>query len=148
MTDEKTLLTFIKLKSYESIFPITVQRIHELTGFATQKGWYHADFFVERLINQLVNSLAPGRFQFIFRWVILKLILMNGGWGISYQIALRWMPLDLTDDNSTLVQVMACCYQATSYYLSQCWPRYMSPNGINRPQWDNHWLLGDLLMIF
>ena len=32
---------------------------------------------------------------------------MNGGWGISYVIALRWMPLDLTDDKSTLVQVMA-----------------------------------------
>ena len=30
---------------------------------------------------------------------------MNGGRGISYEIALRWMPLDLTDDKSTLVQV-------------------------------------------
>ena len=29
---------------------------------------------------------------------------MNGGWGISYEIALRWMPQDLTDDKSTLVQ--------------------------------------------
>ena len=37
---------------------------------------------------------------------------MNGGWGISYEIALRWMPLDLTDDKSTLL-----------HYLSQCWPR-------------------------
>ena len=36
------------------------------------------------------------------------LTLVNGGWGISYEIALRWMPLDLTDENSTLVQVMAC----------------------------------------
>ena len=59
---------------------------------------------------------------------------MNGGWGISYEIALRWMPLDLTDDKSTLVQVMAWCRQATSHYLSQCWPRSMSPNGITRPQ--------------
>ena len=62
---------------------------------------------------------------------------MNGGWGISYEIALRWMPLDLTDDKSTLVQVMAWCRQATSHYLSQCWPRSMSPNGITRPQWVN-----------
>ena len=36
-----------------------------------------------------VNSLAPGRFQFNFRQVIVKLILVNGGWGISYEIALR-----------------------------------------------------------
>ena len=27
---------------------------------------------------------------------------MNGGWGISHEIALRWMPLVLTDDKSTL----------------------------------------------
>ena len=81
-----------------------------------------------------VNSLAPGRFQFNFRKVIFKQTLVNGGWGISYEIALRIMPQDLTDDKSTLVQVMAWCRQATSPYLSQCWPRAMSPNGITRPQ--------------
>ena len=42
---------------------------------------------------------------------------------------------NLTDDKSTLVQVMAWCRQATSHYLSQCWPRSMSPNGVTRPQW-------------
>ena len=35
--------------------------------------------------------------------------------------------LDLTEDKSTLVQVMAWCCQATSHYLSQCWPRSVSP---------------------
>ena len=62
---------------------------------------------------------------------------MNGGRGFSYEIALRWMPLDLTDDKSTLFQVMAWCHQATSHYLSQCWSRSMSPNGVTRPQWVN-----------
>ena len=60
---------------------------------------------------------------------------MNGGWCISHEIALRWMPLDLTDDKSTLVQVMAWCRQATSHYLSQCSPRSMSPNGVTGSQW-------------
>ena len=82
-----------------------------------------------------INSLAPGRFQFNFRQVIFKPTLVNGGWEFSYEIALRWMPLDLTDDTSTLVQVMAWCRQATSHYLSQCWPRSMSAIGITRPQW-------------
>ena len=45
------------------------------------------------------------------------------------------MPQDLTDDKSTLVQIMAWCRQATSHYLGQCWPRSMSPNGVTRPQW-------------
>ena len=48
------------------------------------------------------------------------------------------MSMDLTDDKSTLVQVMAWCRQATSHYLSQCWPRSMSPHGVTRPQWVNH----------
>ena len=54
---------------------------------------------------------------------------------MSCKIALRWMPLDLTDDKSALVQVMAWCHQATSHYVSQCWPRFMSPYGVTRPQW-------------
>ena len=30
---------------------------------------------------------------------------------------------------------MAWCCQATSHYLSQCWPRFMLPYGVTRPQW-------------
>ena len=85
--------------------------------------------------NYHINSLAPGRFQSNFRLVIFKLTLVNGGWGISYEIALRWVPPDFTDDKSTLIQVMAWCRQARNHYLSQCWPRSMSPNGVTRPQW-------------
>ena len=46
---------------------------------------------------------------------------------------IRWMYLNLADDRSTLVQVMAWCHQATSHYLNQCWPRSMSPYGVTRP---------------
>ena len=45
------------------------------------------------------------------------------------------MVRDSTDDKSTLVQVMAWCRQATSHYLSQCWPRYKPPYGVTRPHW-------------
>ena len=88
-------------------------------------------------VRVALNSLAPGRFQTKFRLVIFKLALVNGGWGISYENALRWMPLDLTDEKSTLVQVMAWCRQATIQCLSQCWPRSLSPYGVTRPQWVN-----------
>ena len=50
------------------------------------------------------------------------------------------MPQDLTDDKSTLVQVMAWCRQATSHYMSQCWLSPLSPYGIARPQWVEVWL--------
>ena len=70
-----------------------------------------------------------------FRYLIFQIISVIDGWGISCEHALRWMSLNLTDDKSTLVQVMAWCHQATSHYLSQCWPRSLSPNGVTRPQW-------------
>ena len=78
------------------------------------------------MITTLVvfNSLAPGKFEWNFRYVIFKWILVIDGWGISYEIAPIWMSLDFTGDQSTLVQVMAWCHQATSHYLSQCSPRF------------------------
>ena len=82
-----------------------------------------------------LNSLAPGRFQLNFTWVIVQLILVIDGWGISFEIVLLWMSLYLIDDKSTLVQVMAWCRQATSHYLSQSWPRSLPPYGVTRPQW-------------
>ena len=80
---------------------------------------------------------CPGKFEQNFREVIFKLISVTDGWDISCKIAIRWMPLDLTDNKSTLVQVMAWCRQVTSHYLSQCWPRFMSPYRVTRLQWVN-----------
>ena len=59
------------------------------------------------------------------------------GWLLRHpfcEIALTWKPQDLTDDKSTLVQVMAWCRQATSQYLSQCWPSSLWPYGVTKPQ--------------
>ena len=81
------------------------------------------------------NSLAPGWFKVNFRWVIFKLI-FSGKW-LRY---LLWKCPHASVTGpylwlSTLVQVMAWCRQATSRYLSQCWPRSLSPYGVTRPQW-------------
>ena len=64
------------------------------------------------LAKPTFNSLTPRKFQLTFRYVIFKRILVIDGWGISFDIALVWMSLDFTDDQSTLVQVMAWCHQA------------------------------------
>ena len=77
--------------------------------------WVFFDFI-------LFNSLAPGKFEWNFRYSIFQIISVIDGWVISCELALRWISLDLTDDKSTLVQVMAWCRQATSHCLSQCWP--------------------------
>ena len=54
---------------------------------------------------------------------------------IFCELTIRWGPQHLTNHQSTLIQVMAWCRQATSHYLSQCWPRSMSPYDVTRPQW-------------
>ena len=82
-----------------------------------------------------INSLALGRPGCHFKTAIFNLISLIGILTLSNDNALRWMPWDLTDDKSTLVQVMDWCHQATSHYLSQCWPSSMSPYGVTRPQW-------------
>ena len=75
--------------------------------------------------NTGINSLAPGNLNEILD-IIFKQILVIDGCRISCEIALIWLSLDFTDDQKTLVQVMAWCRQATSHYLSQCWPRSLS----------------------
>ena len=58
--------------------------------------------------------------------VVFNFILAIDGCDISHEISSRWMSLDITDDKSKLVQVMAWCRQATNHYLSQCWFRSLS----------------------
>ena len=97
-----------------------------------QQPWYWHGLPRIICVSRLkVNSLATGRSNSNFRSLIFRLILVTDGWGISFEIALRWKSLDLIDDKSTLVHVMAWCRQATSYYLSQCWPSFLPPYGIN-----------------
>ena len=83
-------------------------------------------------LNMLTGSLGCH-----FKTAIFNLVLLIGIFTLSNDNALRWMPWDLNDDESTLVQVMAWCRQATSQYLNQCWLSSMSPYGVTRPQWIN-----------
>ena len=89
-----------------------------------------------------INSLAPGRCGCISKNGIFNLILLIVIFRSLHDNALRWMSQDLTDDKSTLVQVMAWCLQATSHYLSQCWLSSLSPYGIARPHWVNPYSSG------
>ena len=102
------------------------------------RGWSWTAVGARRHNTQtIINSLAPGRLEWNFGWLSFKLISQSDGWGISSEVALRWWSVDLTDDKSTLVQVMAWCRQATSHYLNQCWPSSVTPYGVTRLQWVN-----------
>ena len=66
--------------------------------------------------------------------IIFKLIPQDSSLGACCEIALRWLPQNLSNVESTLVQVMTWCRQATSHYLNQCWPRSLTSFSVTRPQ--------------
>ena len=76
-----------------------------------------------------LNEILKTWFSILFYWLV--------SYRSSHDNAFWWMWQDPADHQSTLVQVMAWCRQATSHYLSQCWPSSMSPYGVTRPQWVN-----------
>ena len=95
-------------------------------------GPYQAPLLI-MLVIYVINSLVCGRSRHGFK----KCIILSYWVNFCYDNALRWMPQDFTDCKSALVQVMAWCCQATSHYLSQCWPSSVSLYCITRPQWVN-----------
>ena len=60
----------------------------------------------------LINSLAPGGFDYSLKLVNFKLISTMNIWGIFCEMAIRWMSQNFTDHKSTLVQVMAWFFGA------------------------------------
>ena len=88
-------------------------------------------------LDFLFNSMASRRCGCNLILVILKRISRRNTLSISSETTLSWLQQDLTDDQSTLVQVMAWCRQATSHYLSQFWTSSMLLYGITLGQWVN-----------
>ena len=91
-----------------------------------------------------VGSLANGRCHSNLERIIFKLIKVFlrsyyriVTWAMALKLISDWVPQNLNNERSTLVAVMAWCRQATSYYLSQCCPRSMSPYHITRSPWVN-----------
>ena len=66
----------------------------------------------------------------IFAWsiIILQIDILS----TSPEIGHMWVPLNLINDKSTLVQVMAWYCQATSHYLNQCWLRSLTRYGVTQ----------------
>ena len=86
----------------------------------------HSEALLEgkcRFLMHHANSLCPGRCIRIFEYLIL-----NGNFYQHIVCIFLWKcsVMDANNPSLTLVQVMAWCRQATSHYLSQSSPRYMT----------------------
>ena len=73
------------------------------------------------LLNRTHQLIGPWEIWMRFQKYNFHSCFTDGIFRFFHDIALRWMPWDLTDDESTLVHVMAWCCQATSHYLNPCW---------------------------
>ena len=93
-------------------------------------GWWD-----KKILYHCLTHCPLGDLVVILKHLIFNLAFLIGIFKSSYDNILRWMPQGLTDDKSTLVQVMAWCRQATIHYLNQCWPRSPTPYGATRPRW-------------
>ena len=72
--------------------------------------WLHGSYGFWWWREKLLN-LTHWRWEILMKFckINFKVILISDGWGISCEIALRWLSLDLTDDKSTLIQVPDLC---------------------------------------
>ena len=84
---------------------------------------------------KVFNPLTSKSFGCHLKSFISKLISLTDILSMLSEIALTWMPQDLTGDWLKLVQVMAWYHQATSHYLNQPWPNSMTPYVITIPQY-------------
>ena len=62
-----------------------------------------------RCVAKLITHWSPADLTEMLE--ISKVILVTDCWGISFEIALRWLSLDLTGEETTSVQVMAWSFQ-------------------------------------
>ena len=122
--------TLLCLFGHLAVMPVIIDieyilRIMHSIVLCFGAGWFYP--YVLRLLDQhwgshnaievvnkehgQINSSAPQGIEWNLRLVIFKLILVIDDSGNFLQIALSnsWMSLDLTDDTSTLVQVMVWC---------------------------------------
>ena len=77
-----------------------------------------------------LELIAPWGYHSDFRCAILKCSVVIIFISTSSAIVFMQMEQDPTDDESTLVQVMAWHLKAISYYVNQCWPRSLMSYGI------------------
>ena len=83
--------------------------------------WLRSIMHICGIRGRWVNSKSCWRCNCNLACVILgifRIYFLN----ISCETFLWFMSHKSIDDQSTVVQVMACCLMAPSHYLNQCWP--------------------------
>ena len=113
--------------------------------------WY-IDTGLGVVSNKPINSLAPGKFEWNFKYINFKQILVIDGCPNMNVIGLLWWSVNIGSGNGlvpsgtkplpepmlTQISVAIWCHYATMSQLNQWWQRSMMTNGIARLQWVNN----------
>ena len=75
-----------------------------------------------------------GRYIMIFKIAVEKHMLRITVMSIFCDCFLEWMQEVTLDCKSALVEAMAWCRYAASYYLNQCWPGSVSPYDVTKSE--------------
>ena len=126
------LEVLVLLKEFQRRWPWNLSTISPVHMLCAQGNWVQPIYTWNDKRVGPINSLPLSDLNEILGRYFWNLVIDRSG--ISCEIAFRWMSLDFTHDKSTLVQVMAWRRQATLHYLSQSWPRSLSPYGMTGPQ--------------
>ena len=120
------------------VWKVTLKTYHANFVSQIRKSKYNTLFSLSEVPYLIGPPLTHWPWEILMKFQIinLQLTLVIDGWCISCEIALRWLLLDLNDDKSTSVQLMAWCCQAKKHYLSHCWPRFRFQY-VTVPHWDN-----------
>ena len=120
----------LKFMSTCEIAPSSLSLFHQSHGFyRSDRRRTDEDLFCSMLWADEIYPVGPMKQNYRAADCLLK---VNTG-----------MPLVVCKIGSG----MAWCQQASSHYLNQCWPRFMLPYGVARPQWVNWPALGDSIWI-
>ena len=91
--------------------------------------------YVRELGHISVNSLAPGKFELNYRYVIFEEIWVIDGWGVSCEIALILMSVDFHWWSVNIGSGNGLVPPGNKPLPEKCWPRYLTPYGVPRPRW-------------
>ena len=106
--------------------------IKEVTKSISDFMWYLACLFVQilQLFNKCIHKFPQiQQNSNVVNYSFYVVVIVVKCTGAIYSFDQNKHKKLLTMSQHRVTEIMACCRQATSHYLNQCWPRFMSPYG-------------------
>ena len=93
-------------------------------------------YLAENYVTLGTDCVMSSSLYKLTRWFLGKKLILEHSFQIVFVIyIISISDVFLWSLMLTWLQVIACCHQAPSHHLNQCWPSSTSPYGVTRQQW-------------